>query len=234
MSSNPNFLAGTKPASASLHAHRSWRPHTSPQPPPTTLTDNSAPVLLHFVVHKSHRHTDHVSRISMVLAPTGLWQGRTCMVRPHPLNKVIVQTGTHTPVHADAPFTRKGKGRIGQSIEQEPLALVALSAPLSQPLSLRLLKVEGKEGTLQLTKQLYRYSRVCTHKAGLIRKYGLNICRQCFREKSQDIGFSKVCIYTYTPALLYACFLDRSPFLSFHLISRPLRAFEPISIFHFR
>src|SRR6266498_2404802 len=35
-------------------------------------------------------------------------------------------------------------------------------------------------------------SRVCTHKAGLIRKFGLNICRQCFREKSQDIGFIKV------------------------------------------
>jgi ribosomal protein S14 len=36
------------------------------------------------------------------------------------------------------------------------------------------------------------YSRVCTHQAGLIRKYGLNICRQCFREKSADIGFVKV------------------------------------------
>ncbi|KIY04062.1 40S ribosomal protein S29 [Fonsecaea multimorphosa CBS 102226] len=36
-----------------------------------------------------------------------------------------------------------------------------------------------------------RSCRVCTHKAGLIRKYGLNICRQCFREKSQDIGFIK-------------------------------------------
>jgi hypothetical protein len=35
-------------------------------------------------------------------------------------------------------------------------------------------------------------SRVCTHNAGLIRKYGLNICRQCFREKAADIGFSKV------------------------------------------
>jgi len=35
-------------------------------------------------------------------------------------------------------------------------------------------------------------SRVCTHKAGLIRKYGLNICRQCFREKAADIGFVKV------------------------------------------
>ncbi|OTB06159.1 hypothetical protein M426DRAFT_55677 [Hypoxylon sp. CI-4A] len=37
-----------------------------------------------------------------------------------------------------------------------------------------------------------RSCRVCTHKAGLIRKYGLNICRQCFREKSADIGFVKV------------------------------------------
>jgi small subunit ribosomal protein S29e len=39
-------------------------------------------------------------------------------------------------------------------------------------------------------------SRVCTHTAGLIRKYGLNICRQCFREKSQDIGFIKVRNYS--------------------------------------
>ncbi|TVY57447.1 40S ribosomal protein S29, partial [Lachnellula cervina] len=39
-----------------------------------------------------------------------------------------------------------------------------------------------------------RACRVCTHKAGLIRKYGLNICRQCFREKASDIGFVKVCV----------------------------------------
>jgi len=38
----------------------------------------------------------------------------------------------------------------------------------------------------------YHHSRVCTHPAGLIRKYGLNICRQCFREKAADIGFVKV------------------------------------------
>src|SRR5271154_6325469 len=35
-------------------------------------------------------------------------------------------------------------------------------------------------------------SRVCAHKQGLIRKYGLMICRQCFRERSADIGFQKV------------------------------------------
>ena len=37
-----------------------------------------------------------------------------------------------------------------------------------------------------------RYSRLCCHQAGLIRKYGLDLCRQCFREKSQAIGFTKV------------------------------------------
>ncbi|KAJ5156306.1 hypothetical protein N7492_009109 [Penicillium capsulatum] len=36
-----------------------------------------------------------------------------------------------------------------------------------------------------------RECRVCSHRAGLIRKYGMNICRQCFREKSADIGFNK-------------------------------------------
>ncbi|KAG6002374.1 40S ribosomal protein S29 [Claviceps maximensis] len=37
-----------------------------------------------------------------------------------------------------------------------------------------------------------RSCRVCKHSAGLIRKYDLNLCRQCFREKSKDIGFVKV------------------------------------------
>ncbi|KAJ1510748.1 40S ribosomal protein S29, partial [Coelomomyces lativittatus] len=36
-----------------------------------------------------------------------------------------------------------------------------------------------------------RECRVCTHRAGLIRKYSMNICRQCFRERSADIGFKK-------------------------------------------
>ncbi|KAI4919194.1 40S ribosomal protein S29 [Alternaria conjuncta] len=30
-------------------------------------------------------------------------------------------------------------------------------------------------------------------KAGIIRKYGINMSRQAFREKAQDIGFVKVC-----------------------------------------
>jgi hypothetical protein len=33
---------------------------------------------------------------------------------------------------------------------------------------------------------------VCGNGGGIVRKYGLNICRQCFREYSKDIGFIKV------------------------------------------
>lgn len=35
-------------------------------------------------------------------------------------------------------------------------------------------------------------SRVCSNRHGLIRKYGLNMCRQCFRQYAKDIGFKKV------------------------------------------
>lgn len=37
----------------------------------------------------------------------------------------------------------------------------------------------------------FLYSRVCGNYGGMIRKYGLDICRQCFREKSDTIGFVK-------------------------------------------
>lgn len=55
------------------------------------------------------------------------------------------------------------------------------------------------EGNHKNTNNVFFYSRVCTHKAGLIRKYGLNICRQCFREKSTDIGFVKVIYDSSSP-----------------------------------
>ena len=51
-------------------------------------------------------------------------------------------------------------------------------------------KSHGQLRNKELTSVFH--SRVCTHKAGLVRKYGLNICRQCFREKALDIGFTKV------------------------------------------
>uniref|UniRef100_A0A8C0VKB7 Small ribosomal subunit protein uS14 n=1 Tax=Cyanistes caeruleus TaxID=156563 RepID=A0A8C0VKB7_CYACU len=37
-----------------------------------------------------------------------------------------------------------------------------------------------------------RSCRVCSNRHGLIRKYGLNMCRQCFRQYAKDIGFIKV------------------------------------------
>ncbi|CAD0203950.1 ribosomal protein S29 isoform X2 [Anticarsia gemmatalis] len=37
-----------------------------------------------------------------------------------------------------------------------------------------------------------RSCRACSNRHGLIRKYGLNICRQCFREYAHDIGFKKL------------------------------------------
>ncbi|KZT22109.1 hypothetical protein NEOLEDRAFT_1072158 [Neolentinus lepideus HHB14362 ss-1] len=43
-----------------------------------------------------------------------------------------------------------------------------------------------------------RQCRLCAHQAGLIRKYGLDLCRQCFREKSSQIGFVKVCFASAT------------------------------------
>ncbi|CAL1272041.1 unnamed protein product [Larinioides sclopetarius] len=36
-----------------------------------------------------------------------------------------------------------------------------------------------------------RYCRVCANHHGIIRKYGLNMCRRCFRQYAPDIGFKK-------------------------------------------
>lgn len=35
-------------------------------------------------------------------------------------------------------------------------------------------------------------SRVCTARVGLIRKYHLFVCRRCFRERANQIGFHKL------------------------------------------
>ena len=37
-----------------------------------------------------------------------------------------------------------------------------------------------------------RTCRKCGARKGLIRKYGLDICRRCFREKAVEIGFQKL------------------------------------------
>ena len=41
------------------------------------------------------------------------------------------------------------------------------------------------------------WSRVCANHHGIIRKYGLNMCRRCFRQYAGDIGFKKVNILIY-------------------------------------
>ncbi|PWA27838.1 hypothetical protein CCH79_00000136 [Gambusia affinis] len=41
------------------------------------------------------------------------------------------------------------------------------------------------------SEPIWRSSRVCSNRHGLIRKYGLNMCRQCFRQYAKDIGFVK-------------------------------------------
>ncbi|XP_007444866.2 40S ribosomal protein S29, partial [Python bivittatus] len=52
----------------------------------------------------------------------------------------------------------------------------------------------GRErpGPARLTRVLSFRSRVCSNRHGLIRKYGLNMCRQCFRQYAKDIGFIKL------------------------------------------
>ncbi|CAB1432551.1 unnamed protein product [Pleuronectes platessa] len=46
-----------------------------------------------------------------------------------------------------------------------------------------------------------RSCRVCSNRHGLIRKYGLNMCRQCFRQYAKDIGFVKETLRNrFTPA----------------------------------
>ncbi|CDJ40204.1 40S ribosomal protein S29, putative, partial [Eimeria tenella] len=36
-----------------------------------------------------------------------------------------------------------------------------------------------------------RQCRVCFNRHGMVRKYGINMCRQCFRERAALIGFQK-------------------------------------------
>jgi len=37
-----------------------------------------------------------------------------------------------------------------------------------------------------------RKCKACSNGHGLIRKYHLNLCRQCFHEYAKDIGFQKL------------------------------------------
>ena len=44
---------------------------------------------------------------------------------------------------------------------------------------------------MEKRKKGKRKCKLCGSSRGLIRKYGLYICRKCFREVAEDIGFKK-------------------------------------------
>ena len=56
--------------------------------------------------------------------------------------------------------------------------------------------IESRDLSLALKEQKKIYGRIkgcerCGRKRGLIRAYGLHMCRQCFREKAEEMGFKK-------------------------------------------
>jgi ribosomal protein S14 len=77
-----------------------------------------------------------------------------------------------------------------EALQNDPRRCLVLSSPqVWQGLS-SMVRISLSSTTYSLT--LHLDSRLCAHQAGLIRKYGLDLCRQCFREKSAAIGFVKV------------------------------------------
>ncbi len=57
-----------------------------------------------------------------------------------------------------------------------------------------------------------RQCRRCANAHGLIRKYGLMLCRRCFREQANNIGFFKVIslfIYSYYCSFVKLCGLAK-------------------------
>ena len=64
--------------------------------------------------------------------------------------------------------------------------------PLLDPRALRARRSERERGERLTEVSFYdERSRVCENQWAIIRKYDLNICRQCFREYAKDIGFVK-------------------------------------------
>lgn len=78
-------------------------------------------------------------------------------------------------------------------------------------------------------------SRVCANRHGLIRKYGLNMCRQCFRQYAKDIGFVKVSehralthTHTHTPRpLVYTLTAHPSPACGLQPVPRGIHSHPP-------
>ncbi|MBN3037474.1 MAG: 30S ribosomal protein S14 [Candidatus Diapherotrites archaeon] len=57
-------------------------------------------------------------------------------------------------------------------------------------------KKQQKGGTKQKGKKVpkgtkQRQCRICRARRGIIHRYGLHICRRCFREQAESMGFKK-------------------------------------------
>ena len=53
----------------------------------------------------------------------------------------------------------------------------------------------GAPSSAESTKKFGRGAnecRICGRKQGLVRKYGIYFCRQCFRERASKMGFKKM------------------------------------------
>ena len=54
------------------------------------------------------------------------------------------------------------------------------------------LKKAGKRGRKKVGKKTgNKKCRICSSARGLIHKYGLHVCRRCFRERAKSMGFKK-------------------------------------------
>lgn len=52
-------------------------------------------------------------------------------------------------------------------------------------------KKQDNQLKLKYKKRMNRKCRFCGGSKGLIRKYGLYVCRKCFRERAVLLGFKK-------------------------------------------
>jgi len=51
--------------------------------------------------------------------------------------------------------------------------------------------MNDKERTKTRKKYAHKRCRVCNGTPGIIKKYGMNICRRCFKDQALQMGFRK-------------------------------------------
>jgi hypothetical protein len=108
-----------------------------------------------------------------------------------PSRRAAVSRRDRRTIGACVTYTRRPRV-VGLDRGPEPVARgAACVAPFSRVSTFRPLPTRPRRMILTLPPLPFN-SRVCANQWGIIRKYNLNICRQCFREYAKDIGFVKV------------------------------------------